>query len=287
MCMLIYNCSCKDKRKREHLAASNAIISKVLRATMDHDKEDESFIWVFYIIISLISDNLLPVIYESLTVNGHFSNITSEQLILFQIIEVEIEKRSTGKEDGITQLMSKESAVYLTNILCQLQLRIPDFTETTVAPYQIDGIISIVSILAHITSVHSNELQNSIVHAVPHFLDLLNKLDKTTGTPIYTSKRELMRILANICYNNKIVQDAIRENKGVISILNHCTINEEAPFLKEHAIFALRNLCEDNEENQKIIASLKVEKVIESDEITAAGISASITTEGNIRIKKL
>ncbi|KAK7028293.1 Ataxin-10-like protein [Favolaschia claudopus] len=64
-------------------------------------------------------------------------------------------------------------------------------------------------------------------------------------------KRDLVRLLGILCHGDKAVQDRARVCGGVEVVMNLCVIDERNPYLREHAIFALHNLLEDNPENQR------------------------------------
>ncbi|KAF8727186.1 hypothetical protein AX14_007502 [Amanita brunnescens Koide BX004] len=70
-------------------------------------------------------------------------------------------------------------------------------------------------------------------------------------------KRDLVRLLGILCHKERKVQDRIRECGGIQIIMNMCVIDERNPYLKEHAILALRNILEDNGENQNVVESIK------------------------------
>lgn len=97
-------------------------------------------------------------------------------------------------------------------------------------------------------------------------------------------KRDLVRLLGTLCHRDRTVQDRIRMCGGVEVILNHCTIDERNPCtclehsfsggesadrawpdLREHAIFALRNLLHNNPDNQAIVQELKPLRDFDAD----------------------
>jgi len=66
-------------------------------------------------------------------------------------------------------------------------------------------------------------------------------------------KRDLVRLLGILCHNRKAIQDRIRLCGGISVVLNLCTIDDRNPYLREYAIFALRNLLHNNPENQAVV----------------------------------
>ncbi|KAI0031268.1 spinocerebellar ataxia type 10 protein domain-containing protein [Vararia minispora EC-137] len=70
-------------------------------------------------------------------------------------------------------------------------------------------------------------------------------------------KRDLVRLLGTLAHDDLSVQDRTREAGGIPAVLNLCVIDERNPYLREHAIFALRNLLHGNPENQAIVEGLQ------------------------------
>jgi len=82
-----------------------------------------------------------------------------------------------------------------------------------------------------------------------------DKIHDTTGFSYL--KRDLVRLIGILCHKKRNVQDRIRECGGIPIIMNMCVIDERNPYIKEHAILALRNILEDNVENQDVVESIK------------------------------
>ncbi|KAM9960991.1 hypothetical protein ACTFIW_010158 [Dictyostelium discoideum] len=100
-------------------------------------------------------------------------------------------------------------------------------------------------------------------------------------------KIELIRILGNLSYKNRGNQDEIRGLGGIEIILNHCRFDVNNPYIKEWSVFAIRNLCEDNVENQNLIESLKVKGVANNDELKDLGLEVGVTENGTIKFKNV
>jgi hypothetical protein len=126
-------------------------------------------------------------------------------------------------------------------------------------------------------------------------------------------KRDLVRLLGILCYNNKAIQDRVRSCGGIPVVLNLCAIDDRNPCksyslflmhqlaccgvarwswtgarglvllctrcvhhvtfrwvncgrplffsdLREHALFALRNLLHNNSENQAIVDTFRADE---------------------------
>ncbi|KAG0709195.1 spinocerebellar ataxia type 10 protein domain-containing protein [Suillus ampliporus] len=70
-------------------------------------------------------------------------------------------------------------------------------------------------------------------------------------------KRDLVRLVGVLCHQDKIFQDHIRVCKGISVIMNMCVVDERNPYLREHAILALRNLLDGNKDNQEEVNSIR------------------------------
>ncbi|KAG8798846.1 hypothetical protein FRC17_007303 [Serendipita sp. 399] len=93
--------------------------------------------------------------------------------------------------------------------------------------------------------------------AVPVPLSKTRPPTETDPTEFPYLKRDLIRLLGTLAYQNRTVQDRIRQRGGIQMVMNHCMIDERNPYLREHAIFALRNLLEHNIENQDVVREMK------------------------------
>lgn len=70
-------------------------------------------------------------------------------------------------------------------------------------------------------------------------------------------KRDLVRLLGVLCHEVRAVQDRIRMADGIPVVMNLCVIDERNPYLREHAIFTLHCLLENNTENQALVDEVK------------------------------
>jgi len=91
-----------------------------------------------------------------------------------------------------------------------------------------------------------------------------NSTTTTTEHPMFDVKRNLVKMVGNMCYENKRIQDATRELGGIPSLLNCCVIDDRNPYLMQWAIFAVRTVCEGNVDNQKFIAGLENQGIVDN-----------------------
>ncbi|XP_063998897.1 ataxin-10 isoform X2 [Pogoniulus pusillus] len=85
-------------------------------------------------------------------------------------------------------------------------------------------------------------------------------------------KSHLIRLIGNLCYRNKGNQDKVYELDGIPLILDNCSIDDNNPFVKQWAVFAIRNLTEQNERNQEFIAQLEHKRLADSSALESMGL---------------
>ncbi|KAI0305904.1 spinocerebellar ataxia type 10 protein domain-containing protein [Multifurca ochricompacta] len=73
-------------------------------------------------------------------------------------------------------------------------------------------------------------------------------------------KRDLVRLLGILCHDSKAIQDRVRLCGGIQVVLNLCVIDERNPYLREHALFTLRNLLHNNPENQVVVDGFRADE---------------------------
>lgn len=70
-------------------------------------------------------------------------------------------------------------------------------------------------------------------------------------------KSHLIRLIGNMCYKNRDNQDKVSEMDGIPLILDSCSPDDRNPFLTQWVVYAIRNLTEDNSQNQDLIAKME------------------------------
>ncbi|XP_013412824.1 ataxin-10 [Lingula anatina] len=105
--------------------------------------------------------------------------------------------------------------------------------------------------------------------------------------PSYGLKRDLIRLIGNMCYGHKLNQDKVRELGGIQLILNHTNIDKRNPFMPQWAILAIKHLCENNRENQAIISGMKLEGVANQDTLLEElGVETEVR-DGKVYVKQM
>ncbi|TFK89174.1 hypothetical protein K466DRAFT_487334 [Polyporus arcularius HHB13444] len=70
-------------------------------------------------------------------------------------------------------------------------------------------------------------------------------------------KRDLVRLLGVLASHDRAVQDRVRDCGGIPVVMNLCVVDDYNPYLREHAIFALRNILDGNLENQAVVDAIQ------------------------------
>ncbi|KAI0666754.1 spinocerebellar ataxia type 10 protein domain-containing protein [Trametes maxima] len=81
--------------------------------------------------------------------------------------------------------------------------------------------------------------------------------DARTAQAFAHVKRDLVRLLGVLASENRAVQDRVRVCGGIPVVMNLCVVDDYNPYLREHAIFALRNLLFGNAESQAVVDAIK------------------------------
>ena len=93
----------------------------------------------------------------------------------------------------------------------------------------------------------------------------------TSNNPYKGYRKDIVAILANVSYKNRVVQDEIRSLGGLPLILQQCVVDEENPFLREWGFWAVRNLLDDNLENVKEISEMQLKGLVTPVELEQRG----------------
>lgn len=92
--------------------------------------------------------------------------------------------------------------------------------------------------------------------------------DEPSDFPWKNLKKLTVLVLSSLTWRNPKVQNQVREHEGIETMLN-CTKHDDFnPYIREHAIMALRFLVEGNEENRQVVRRLEA-KIARYDAKTA------------------
>ncbi|KAG0046810.1 hypothetical protein BGZ89_005187 [Linnemannia elongata] len=92
-------------------------------------------------------------------------------------------------------------------------------------------------------------------------------------------KRDIVRLIGNLAYRSRHVQDRIRSCNGLIVMLSQCNIDDANPYLREYAILAMKNILTGNPQNQALIEELQPIEAVDHPALEEARITAKLDAE--------
>lgn len=82
--------------------------------------------------------------------------------------------------------------------------------------------------------------------------------DEMEQSPAYGFKKNLIRLIGNMCSECRENQDLVRTMDGIPLLLDCCCLDARNPYIMQWCILAIRNLLEKNKENQEIVAKISI-----------------------------
>ncbi|KAF9274059.1 hypothetical protein BGZ68_000962 [Mortierella alpina] len=92
-------------------------------------------------------------------------------------------------------------------------------------------------------------------------------------------KRDIVRLVGNLAYRSRHVQDRIRQCNGLIVMLSQCNIDDANPYLREYAILAMKNILSGNPENQALIEELQPIEAVDHPALQEARVTSRLDAE--------
>ncbi|WVQ81893.1 hypothetical protein IAT38_004020 [Cryptococcus sp. DSM 104549] len=74
--------------------------------------------------------------------------------------------------------------------------------------------------------------------------------------PFSNLKRDLVRLLGILTFDDTTVGDQVRAHEGIQLVLSLTEVDEGNPYLREHALFCIRNLMKNNPANQAVVKEM-------------------------------
>jgi len=104
-------------------------------------------------------------------------------------------------------------------------------------------------------------------------LDDVRDTDGNMATdPVFGFKRDLVRLLANLCHECLINQEEVREHKGIELLLDCSQADGRNPLITQWVVLAVRNLCQDNPANQEVIRAIEAKGKMDQDLMDQVGV---------------
>lgn len=99
-------------------------------------------------------------------------------------------------------------------------------------------------------------------------------VDSGSISPSHGFQRDLVRVIGNMCYQHFPNQEKVRELHGIPLLLDHCNVDDHNPYICQWAIFAIRNVLENNKANQDIVASINPLGLADMSRLQQFGVDA-------------
>lgn len=107
--------------------------------------------------------------------------------------------------------------------------------------------------------VHSlGKSGNNAFTPAPKLDDLVKADQEGSGDvdPRRNFKKDLVRLIGNMSHRCRPNQELVRQTEGIPLLLDVCNLDAKNPYIIQWVVLAIRNLLEDNWENQKVVARL-------------------------------
>ncbi|XP_077025282.1 ataxin-10 [Tamandua tetradactyla] len=233
-----------------------------------HQKQPESE-WPFLIITDhfLKSPELVKAMYAKMS--------NSERVTLLDLVIAKIVGDEPLPKDDIPVFLSHAELIASTFVdECKtvLKLMSEDHTDDEEAL----AIIRLLDVLCEMTAntdlLGYLQVFPGLLERVVDLLRLIHVAGKDTTNVFSISgcmkagdvsnmaegfKSHLIRLIGNLCYKNKDNQDKVSELDGIPLILDSCSLDDRNPFMTQWVVYAVRNLTEDNSQNQDLIAKME------------------------------
>ncbi|KAJ1956313.1 Ataxin-10 [Linderina pennispora] len=313
--VLILNSIKDDLPATELLCQSDAgqlVVSKIGEMFGENEDDESELKNVLYAVLDqVISAGQLPSIIGS--------EVSVEQYGLLDALAVFCNE---NKNQQLATAITLDQVRIITTLLTQIEALLVDIWEVTAEVYNIssnsdmemDGVVdthrsfsALVSILGTVTELGDASMTGMLVeqktlHSIVRLLGLLNRhlprieraseqeakaasgeTDSSVAR-LFMFKRDLIRIISNAAHRNVQVQDLMRELDGLALVLDHMRIDENHPYIKEHAVVAVRNLLEGNQANQDYVSKMSAMEMAHDPQLEKAGVTATVGDDGKVSI---
>ncbi|XP_065528863.1 ataxin-10 isoform X2 [Lathamus discolor] len=207
---------------------------------------------------------------ELMMVNVCEKNLhTNEEMNVFMRHADFLAGRFQEKYEAVLKLTSAEDAdeealvaIRLLDVLCEMTSNNGQLEYLQTLP----GLLETVLDTLRLTHLAGKQTVNvfTATHAVTGQEEVLH--------PAVDFKSHLIRLIGNLCYKNKENQDKVYELDGIPLILDNCSIDDNNPFVNPWAVYAIRNLTEQNERNQELIAQMEEKGLADNSALESMGL---------------
>uniref|UniRef100_A0A8D0LCE5 Ataxin-10 n=1 Tax=Sphenodon punctatus TaxID=8508 RepID=A0A8D0LCE5_SPHPU len=274
-CMVLFTCL-NSERSRELQELKNLNVGLAVLEAYRKQLDSE---WAFLI----LTDHLLKCPELVKAMYAKLSN--QERVTLLELMLAEISEKNV--------IISEEMAAFLASCFqekYQAVLKLASAADT-----EVEEALVTVRLLDVLCEMTSNNGPLECLQTCPGLLEKavdtlrLTHLAGKQTTNIFTAthsmtvegeishlavglKSHLIRLIGNLCYRHKENQDKVYQLDGIPLILDNCSIDDNNPFVNQWAVYAIRNLTERNERNQKLIEQMERQGLADSSILESMGL---------------
>uniref|UniRef100_A0A8C5UDM7 Ataxin-10 n=1 Tax=Malurus cyaneus samueli TaxID=2593467 RepID=A0A8C5UDM7_9PASS len=273
-CMVLFTCL-NSERVRELLYPGNLTVAlHILRVYKQHLESEWSYVSLHFLFSHILISEF----------NKLFS---ASRVTLLELLMVKInDKNSVTSEEVDVFVQHAEFLAGCFQENCGAVLKLTAAADEALVT------IRLLDVLCEMTS-NNNQLEH--LQAFPGLLETaidtlrLTHLAGKQAVNVFTAthavtgqeeishpavgfKSHLIRLIGNLCYKNKENQDKVYELDGISLILDNCSIDDNNPFVSQWAVFAIRNVTEQNERNQALIAQMEQRGLADSSALQSMGL---------------
>lgn len=267
--MILYNLALTSFITPDDMTRIVRFLLNCLSSESDHELERNEFHQLFmeHLLTSVAG---VEVIYEQLTtehrlrllyyINDHLDqeNHQPVSLDVIKLLVRELKKTSTNILNVDETAANPKESFEVIDVMGQLSAH---QQYRLILAEDCDVFMCVGCLLKAMNDIHKKAVESgeaSVFSPVQRLEELSTTMRDSGGPPgiLYLLKTKLMRILTNLTYRNKRNQDLAREMGFLTTVLDSTVLDAKNPLLKEWSIVCIRNLCERNEENQRIIGNL-------------------------------
>ena len=296
VCMVIYNCI-REKLRTELYTTTEglSLVNDIVKMCCTNETNVE---WGIFIIELLIKNGSFQQVYTGLKDNAL-------RLFLLESIEHRLKDNLTPEccvssisldnaifisqtfEDSINKVLNFEksfdvqkssSQVILVNSLLRLLCLLTAFEDEYQELRSRKCLFETTLVTLRETSSEENM---SFFSNLKRFS---NPDDDNSTHPAFGFKRNLIQLIGNMCYLNTLNQDCVRHMDCIPLLLEHCNVDDYNPYICQWAIFCLRNVLENNLENQQVIRSLTKLGLASNTRLAEAGFVVEEMADGKLRV---
>ncbi|KAJ7357673.1 Ataxin-10 [Desmophyllum pertusum] len=304
LCMIIYNCLNEHSRLRlvsDHSGCK--MISHIVHLCADKSLLE----WGYFILDYLICNGLFPEMYQGI----EFDPLA--RIILLDLFQVKItdaldepsnkSREEQGKEDcyatslGCIAEQFENHTVDITQRLQQLSQSSDDFFQvliitrllnvlsiSTGLQSNLTGLQERISLLDTCVGLLKETAKPEVRETFSNVSTLPQGVDSGRLSPSHGFQRDLVRVIGNMCYRHTANQNKVRELEGIPLLLDHCNVDDHNPYICQWAIFAIRNILENNKENQSIVSSMDPRGLADTSRLRQFGVEAVELDSGRIKL---